>query len=210
MKKFAILFIINSCLTVNAYSQTIYSTVKDVYSVKTLTFYGYDYSKLNIADETRIGQPLKKFFPNLTIFLDKKIPKNKMKGSFKKGAVIFNETPANLVNEKINNNNNIATVGPQTFPVDLLPSFINNYQIDEKEGIGYTIIFECFDRTAKTVSAYIVFFDIATKNVLLSHHAISFDRNGYNYMGDWKAASLFAVRKLFKMYSTEKKAFQKG
>lgn len=207
MKKFALLLIINSCLIINTYSQIVYATVKDVYTIKTLTFYGYDFSNLKIADETRIGQPLKKQFIPFSLFLEDNFPKNKMKSIFRKDTLNFNLMPTGLANEKTNNDK-IATVNPQNISGDRLSIIISNYETTEKEGIAYVIIFECFDREAKTVSAYMVFFDIATRNILYSTHTVSFDRNGYNYMGDWKPACLFAVRKLLDNYKTEKKAFQ--
>jgi hypothetical protein len=207
MKKTTLLLLIGSFLMINVYSQNTYTTVKDVYTIKTLTFYGYDFSNLRIADETRIGQPLKKQFIPFSLFLEDKFPRNKMKAIFRKDTLNFNLMPTGLVNEQTNNNR-IASYLPEKISVGALSTMISTYQLSEKEGIGYTIIFECFDRKAKTVSAYMVFFDIATKNVLYSTHTVSFDQNGYNYMGDWKVACLFAVRKLLDNYKKEKKAAQ--
>ena len=160
MKKFALIVLINSLFIINVYSQITYSTVKDVYTIKTLTFYGYDFSNLRIADETRIGQQLKKHFIPFSLFLEDKFPKNKMKAIFRKDTLNFNLMPTSLANEQTNNDR-IAFANPQNIPLDALAAIASTYQLSEKEGIGYTIIFECFDREAKTVSAYMVFFRTA-------------------------------------------------
>ena len=96
MKKFALIVLINSLFIINVYSQITYSTVKDVYTIKTLTFYGYDFSNLRIADETRIGQQLKKHFIPFSLFLEDKFPKNKMKAIFRKDTLNFNLMPTSL------------------------------------------------------------------------------------------------------------------
>ena len=45
----------------------------------------------------------------------------------------------------------------------------------QKEGIGFVVIVECFEKETKMTTAYFTFFDIATKKVLIS------DYFGYDY-----------------------------
>lgn len=207
MKKIIFLFFI-SAICQRANSQQSFTYVNDVYNAQNVMFYGYDYTKLRIADASRIGQPLKKFFPSLTTFFSKEIPPKKMQAWLKKETVTFDIMAINAANERINNGK-IATQDPVTFPVDSLKSSVNNLEIKEKEGIGSLVVMECFDREAKTVSAYLVFFDIASGKILYNKHVVSKNNNGYNYMGDWKAASYEAVEKLYDGYRDDRKAFLK-
>jgi hypothetical protein len=208
MKK-AILFLLISSSLLSSYAQTVYNSENDVLNAKTLSFYGFDYTRLRIVDENRIGQPLKKFLFNLNTFLGKEIPKKKMQAWLRKDTIHMDLAHSFLMNDAIVNGR-IATMDPYTFPADSLNSFISGYQLNAKEGIGYSIIFESFNKADKTASAYLVFFDIATKKVLYSEYERSLNRNSYNYINDWKPAAFEAVKHLFGKYGDKRKAYQKS
>jgi hypothetical protein len=208
MKKIFLLLLITACI-VSADAQNVYTSKTDVFNSKSLTFYGFDYTKLRIVDGNRIGQQLKKFLFNLNTFLSKEIPKKKMQAWLRKDTVHMDLAHSTSMNDAIVNGR-IAVMDPYSFPADSLSSFISGYQLNAKEGIGYSIIFESFNKEDKTASAYLVFFDIATKKVIYHEYERSLNRNSYNYINDWKPAAFEAVKHLFSKYGDSRKAYLKS
>ncbi|HEX8515765.1 MAG TPA: hypothetical protein VF868_06155 [Bacteroidia bacterium] len=208
MKKIMLALLFTGCLLVSK-AQMNYTSETDVFNIKTVSFYGFDYTRLRIVDENRIGQPLKKFLFNLNIFLGKQIPKKKMQAWLRKDTVQMDIAHSAVMNDAIVNGR-IASMDPYIFPKDSLNSFISGYRLNTKEGIGYSIIFESFNKADKTVSAYLVFFDIATKKVIYHEYERSLNRNSYNYVNDWKPAALEAATHLFEKYRAKRKAYLKS
>lgn len=192
-------------------AQKVFTNEKDVYDSETLFFYGFDYSGLRIADGTRIGQNLMPFFPAVTKLMEGGHNQKYMEVKFKKakGKITYNTSPAVKRNEKINNGKVAAEEARKLTP-DSLSAMVKRYELPETEGIGYTIIFECFDRSEQTISEYIVFFDIATRNIISTKYLVSKDGNGYNYMGDWKKASIKAVDRLIDAYAKDLNTYKKA
>jgi hypothetical protein len=184
-------------------------TINNVYLSQKLTFYGYDFTHLKVADQNRIGQPLKKFFPKLSKFIQSETPEKKVKSLIKKDTLIYEPLVTEQLIETIENGR-IASIKPQTISQDTLQNCIKNYSLKEKSGIGSVMIFECFDKEAETVSLYFIFFDIATRKIIDSLHVSSHDRNSYNYMNDWKPAASKAVRHAFDEYNEGRKNFIKS
>lgn len=199
MKKIHSLIFICVFIFKTTNAQTTYSSEKDVYNSKKIIFYGFDFTDFQLADAKRIGQDLKKYVFTLTGFLVEHLPEKKLKKWINKDTVTYNLNPTMLVNKKINNDD-IATAVKHTISKDSIQSFINKYSISEKEGIGYVIIFECFDNSAKRVSAYSVFFDISTKNILTVDYVSDRDSNSFNRLSDWNAAAFVLVKKLTESY----------
>jgi hypothetical protein len=182
-----------------------------VYDAKSLYFYGFDYSGLRIADATRIGQNIMPFFPATAKLMEKGNGEKDMEIRLKKakGAIVYNTAPATSRNEKINNGK-VVGEEPRKLTPDSLSAMVKRYELTEKEGIGYTVIFECFDRSEQTISVHMVFFDIATRDVICTKSVVSHDANGYNYMGDWKKASIVAMERLMEVCKKDVNVYKKG
>jgi hypothetical protein len=193
------LIIVSILICLNTFGQTVYSSENDVYSSKKIIFYGFDFTDLQLSDVKRIGQDLKKYVFTLTGFLLEHLPEKKLKKWIDKDTVFYSLNSVMLLNKKINNDD-IASPIKHTINKDSLQSFINKYSLTEKEGIGYVIIYECFDSKAKRVSAYSVFFDIATKKILLAEYVSHRDGNSYNRLSDWNPASFATIKSLTENY----------
>lgn len=128
------------------------------------------------------------------------MPERKLANSIKKDSITYNFNPTLLVNKTITNES-IAVATKHTIDKDSVQSMINRYSTTETNGIGYVIIFECFNSYEKKVSAYSVFFDIATKKILLVDYINKHDGNSYNNMKDWSAAAFITIKKLTVLYS---------
>ena len=58
------------------------------------------------------------------------------------------------------------------------------------------VIYECFDEATERVSAYSVYFDIATKKILLIDYAVKHDNNSFNRLTDWNNPAFGVVKLL--------------
>ena len=180
--------------------QTAYPFEKNIYSIRKIIFYGYDFSDFQLSDSKRMGQDIKRYLFGLTGFYYDHLPEKKLMKWLKKDSITYNFNPTLLVNKKINNEDIVSPI-KHSINKDSLQLFINKYLITEKEGIGYVIIFECFDSYSKSVSAYSVLFDIATKKILLTNYVNNRDGNSYNRISDWNSASFQAIKKLTDLYA---------
>ena len=87
----------------------------------------------------------------------------------------------------------IASLTKNTISPDSIQSIIDNYQISQKEGIGFSVIVECFDRDKHTSSAYFTFFDIATKKIIMSDYFSTNNPSGNGLTKYWGKGFLDTV-----------------
>ena len=187
-----------------SYSQKENTSEKDVYDAREIIFYGYDYTHFRLADAKRIGQDINKFLFLWTGHCQKRITEKKMTSWLKKDKVTFNFDPTFTLNKELNSDDLVA-VTKHSISKDSIQSFIYDYKLTEKEGIGFVVILECFDNASKRTSGYFTFFDIATKQVLMSDYISSRDGNSYNHVLDWGAALVIAFKKYLKVYEENNK-----
>ncbi len=182
----------------SSFSQTY--NQNDVLLTKKLYFYGYDFSKFQLADAKLMTRDLKSYIFKLSSFLDEHLPEKKLKKWFKKDTIIYNYMPTTNINKKINSDD-IGCAFTTSISSDSIQGIINKYQISDKQGIGYVVIFECFTKATKLASAYHVFFDVATKKIITSENIISKNGNSYRYISDWNGgafSNLGFYKKLYK------------
>jgi len=53
-----------------------------------------------------------------------------------------------------------------SFPIDTVKNMIKNYKLDEKEGIGYVVIAENFNKPKERLYTHHMFFDIKSRELL--------------------------------------------
>lgn len=199
LTKFLLLFLICFTLSNPGRSQSTFTKAQDVFDAREVICYGFDFTKLKIVDTKRMGQDLKSYFFKLTSFLQDNLDEKKFAKWMNKSSVKYNLTPTFELNKMIDNDL-IVAASPSTISKDSLQGMVNMYRMPEQSGIGCVFIFECFNNSAKTVSAYEVFFDIATKKVLWSQYVSKRDGNSYNRMSDWSATSFMALKELTNGY----------
>jgi len=197
MKKLFIAILISICFNSTIYSQT--NIEQEIFRTKSIIFYGYDFSDFQLADGKRIGQDLRKYVFTLIGFLQEHLPEKKLQKWLEKDTITSSLNAVMLVNKKINNDD-IASPIKHTISTDSIQKMINKYPITEKRGIGYVIIYECFDSNLKRGSAYSVFFDIATKKVLIVDYVSIHDSNSFNRISDWNPVAFRTIKKLTDLY----------
>ncbi len=164
-----------------------------------MVFYGYDYSHFQLVDGKRMTQDIKKFIFGWNDFLDVKLNKRVLASLFRKDRVTINQEPTDEKNRPLRSSELVSTART-IISKDSIQSYLSNYNFREKDGLGFVVIFENFEKESKSISGYFVFFDIATKKVIKADYFNSFDRNGYNRVNDWAIATVIAMKKYSKLY----------
>lgn len=181
--------------SLNLASQALSTEAKNVFTAKKIIFYGYDFTRFHLADAKRGGQDIKKYIFELTGLMSEHIPEKKLSKWLNKDTTTFDFNSTFQLNKKINNDDIVVPVN-LTLSKDSLQSMIDKYSSSIKQGIGYVIIFECFDNSSKTVSAYSIYFDITTREILMTEHITHRDSNNYNRLSDWNSAAIQVVKAL--------------
>lgn len=197
MKYFFFLSLVLSALATNA--QTVYTSKKDVAAAKEIIFYGYDFRYFRLADPKRLeaydtddpagikvplNNKLKAYASAWVGYLLDKITNKEFARDLKKSKVTFDFDYTLQGIRELSDSDHITPV-KTSIPPDSIQTILNNYQVKQKEGIGFTVIVNCFNKETETSSAYFVFFDIATKKVLMSNYYRTNHANGIGLTKHW-------------------------
>lgn len=109
---------------------------------------------------------------------------------FKKGEVVNDILAVEAVNEKINPGEWVQS-GSYTFDKSEIAGMVKKYNGTEKEGLGLVFIVESFDKSKEMGFIYVTFFNIATKEVILSEK-LSGKAGGFGVRNYW-ASVIFKV-----------------
>lgn len=172
-KRFTFLFILSAVVSLNA------QDAKTVFNTEKIVFYGLDFTKAKFAIPDAKPDEIKDtYFSawNTTVFSDNgRFPKE---SAFGKVTVYGDPTVVEKRNATVNANN---ISSPYNAPLSKaeIESIINEYKDGRKtEGLGVVFIVEYFSKKEKRGVADVVFFDIATRKVLLAKRMNGEPRGG--------------------------------
>ncbi len=139
---FAVYLLVLVC---DGFGQKVYTSANDVYRAREITFYGYDFSKLKLAETKRMGEDMTRQVFDWIAFCQERVTNEKLAAWFKKDKVTTNLGPI-IERAKRINGKDVVTNSKCTVSKDSIQSYINSYSVAEKEGIGLAVILECFDK----------------------------------------------------------------
>jgi hypothetical protein len=190
MKKLLIILFLG--LSFSSFSQKRYSA-KDIFKQESIVWYGVDYTNAKfIGSFSQFkgigwvnGYDLRdKYFPAWNYLPIKEHEKYNVAKFLKK-------------DKQINDLNSVETLNHEVDPFVLiqqedytleessLDSMVAKYEsVEKNEGIGVVLITEKYDQIQKMASYYIVFFDIASKEILM-HDKFSAEPGGAGVKGYW-------------------------
>ncbi|MBK8610474.1 MAG: hypothetical protein IPL84_11195 [Chitinophagaceae bacterium] len=183
----------------SSYGQTIYTSKKDISAAKEITFYGYDFSHFTLADAKRLyvaqdrdpagvnEHPVKsiKVYVSAWVgYLLDKMDDNYFARKLKTSKVTFDFDHTLQVIRQLNDSNLVSFL-KTTIHRDSIQTIVSNYQVKQKEGIGFAIIVECFNKDKEASSAYFTFFDIATKKVIMADYFSTSHADGIGLTKHW-------------------------
>ena len=172
-----------------AYSQK--KTYEDIFKERSIYVFGYDFSRFKFVEPKRSdqGKEIKENIYGWVGWMNEHYTTKTFKGWFRKDTAIFSFNAINKINQEINP----ASIVAQEFesrqryvlPKESLQEMVNKYELTEKEGLGFVCIIESFYKPKNEVSAYFVFFDIATKQILDATRFVNRDADGYGLVRYW-------------------------
>ena len=177
----------------------VYTSKKDISTAKEIIFYGYDFSHFTLADPKIMSiaqyrdpagvsehpqNNIKVYVSAWIGYLLDKMSDTYFARKLKTSKVIFDFDYTYQIVRQLNDSN-LVSLFKTTIPRDSIQAIVNKYQIKQKDGIGFTIIVECFNKDKEASSAYFTFFDIATKKVLMSDYFSTSHADGIGLTRHW-------------------------
>jgi hypothetical protein len=182
-----IFYLLNSSFFI-CFSQEFTVDESHVFMSKEITFYGYDFTNLKLVEPERLNEPnLERHIPFWIDFLNERRTEKTYASHFKKDKFTFD---FNFTQKKASeiNGEDLVVLKKQNIDKSAIQGILNNYSLNEKEGIGFVVLIECFEKQNKTASAYFVFFDIKTKKILMSDYYFRNEADGYGLGNYWGQA----------------------
>ena len=172
MKKSSLLLLVLLLfVSINSFSQEEMG-MKDLYESKEITFYGHDFSNFRLFEPSFYGhENMKKFFKawlGYHYFSDKN--EKTLSRWLKKDVTLDLRYTTSLIDHI--KEDEIVSFSQHLIPKDSVQAMISRYQVAQTEGIGLVVILECFNKDKEGVSGYFVWFDIATKKIILSDYRV--------------------------------------
>lgn len=190
MKKYLVLMFI----FFSGWSISAQKTISDVFDNGEVVWYGLDFSHaqfVGVVDSENEEEIKNKWIPSWNELIIRESKKYDIGKFFKKKSVINDLEPVKAVNQSIDVN---SVVAESSFsfqePEKVILSALANYKEGkEVDGLGLVFIVEYFDKNSVEGAFYVVFFDIASKEVLLSKRMVQ-PPAGFGVRNYW-AGSIF-------------------
>lgn len=167
-----------------ASGQKIYTSEQDIFTIKELTFYGYDFSDWRLAETKRVGEDMRVYIMSWIDLMKRKMTSDRLLHWYVKDNVTPNFAPTDERAKQIKPQHLVVSI-KHYIASDSVQFFINAYKLTEKEGIGLVMIVECFDKESSRTSGYFAFFDIATRKILQLEYVDQKEVDGYGLTNYW-------------------------
>lgn len=135
------------------------------------TWYGLDFSKIKLIGSdafTNASNIKNKFFPSWNNLILDESAKYDLKLIFHKDEVSFDLSIVEKRNKLPEADELVIDHEDYTLDKKIIEGIIKEYDTEAKEGIGIVFIMESFNKPENLGTMWVTYFDIATKNVLLT------------------------------------------
>ncbi|MCD4724133.1 MAG: hypothetical protein K8R63_04760 [Bacteroidales bacterium] len=178
-------------------------TPADVFKVDNITWYGLDFSNIKLIGSEGFTDPYaikNQFFYSWNNLIITETDKYDLAGFFHKSSV---ENDLSIVEGRnmLPDPDELVINTNYSLGEDEVKKIISEYDITGKEGIGLVFIMESFNKNKELGYMWVTFFDLETKEVLLSNK-MSGKPGGFGIRNYW-AKSFYNVMK-----SIEKKKWK--
>lgn len=155
-----------------------------VFGVNTIFFYGYDLTKIRLAEPKRIGEKHISTLYSWENYCMEKISNNRMQRWFQKDTIVFRTNVALKLFSSVESDNIVGAV-KKRIKEEQLTQVVRGYDIKEAKGVGLVIIPEYLEKSTKETSSYYVFFDINSREILIKQKVVSKEVDGYGLTEYW-------------------------
>lgn len=177
----------------SVFSQDLSESEKKALTAQEVVFYGFDFSNFKLANAKKIGDDLHKFLGGWELYCLSEISPKTLTRYLRKDSLILNLGKAHSVNERVEPTE-IAVALRHSISQETVGEIISKYGGPDEQGIGFIIIMECFEKYTYTTSGYFVFFDIATKKILMSDRASTIEVGRYGMTHYWGTGMVFLIK----------------
>lgn len=161
-------------------------TINDVYTTNKIYFYGYDYAHMKFVEDKRendggrIYRTITKWQNIVNEHHDQKF----MQRTLKIDTVVM-LTHYGFNASKLADSTKIMSNKQEFLQKDSVQKWLKQYNFKEQDGIGYLIFVDCFYKPQKNSALTFVFFDIASKQILLYDKLDKDEADGYGLPHYW-------------------------
>jgi len=186
-----------------AEGQKIYA-LKDLFTDSKVVWYGIDYTHAEMVGNFT-NKDLHDYFHGWNKLIIQESGKYNIAKALQRNQIIFGEA-------YIEQLNNQSTPTERTIPSDSslrkseIANMIAEYKSNHSDGIGLVFIAERYYKVKNTASHYIVFFDIATKKILISQRYTTAP-DGIGIRNFWAASIRTAIKLMASNYKKWKKKY---
>lgn len=187
VKLFSMLILLATYLLLSSHAlaQKVYTNEADVFKSDELVFAGVDFSLMKfIAKPNYKNRDFEPFLKGWTKRAKILYTDTRLRLLFDKNAVYVDTASCDSLN-KLAYLNDKLTYSKYNVSKKQIPPLIRRLQLESKEGIGLLVVVEFFEKKTEKSSAFIVFFDIATRNILMCDYFWSSHANGFGMTNHW-------------------------
>jgi hypothetical protein len=159
-----------------------------------INYYGVDFSNTKVFAATETGLQFKDAFSRINSLVIAEWPKYNLGKFLSKNIAIRDISPTTRFNNAIDPSMTISTSSNYSVSNDMIAEMIGRYELPEKEGTGLVIVGELLDKSTYMGSFVVVYFDIASREVLYSREIIGKAR-GFGLRNYWAGALYDALRR---------------
>lgn len=148
-------------------------SVQEVFTQKQLTWYGIDFSKAKFIGEfgkvtpSNDAQLRDEYFRSWNYVVVNEPEKYDFAKFFAKESARVDIAQIETINAGVATGNLMQVTVPPALTKEQIQAAVKKYDSKEKSGLGLVCLVEAFDKVAATGTLNLVFFDIASKHVLL-------------------------------------------
>lgn len=190
-------------------------SAKDLFTSQEIVWYGIDYSKARFigsfaqfkdAGEVDERTLVNSYFPGWNLVIIREPAKYNIARFFKKDFANNDLTAVTKINRETKPDG-IMQENDYTLDATLLPAMIKKYSGGErKEGLGVVFIAEGYNHTRERGSYYVVVFDIASKQILISEK-YAVEPGGFGVKSYWISTALKTLEAISRDYDNWKRKY---
>jgi hypothetical protein len=186
-----------------AFCQKVY-TLKDLFTDTKITWYGIDYTRAEMVG-TFTNKDMHDYYRGWNSLILVEPEKYNVAGAIQRSAVTFDATSVAQLNA-------LSTPVVRSVPSDSaldksdIVAMVAAYQGTQSDGIGLVFIAERYQKAKREANHYVVFFDIATKKVLISQRYTTAP-DGIGIRNYWAPSIRTAIKLLASNYKKWKKKY---
>jgi hypothetical protein len=161
----------------------------------TVNYYGIDFSRTGVFGAAETGYQFKEAFGRINALIIAEWPKYNLEKFLHKDIAVMNISTTELLNNEIDPLE-VAVSSPDYYiSKDEIADMVRQYEIQEEDGTGLVIIGELLDKTTYNGVFVVIYFDIATREVLHGEGMVG-QAGGFGLRNYWAGALLDALKRL--------------